>query len=244
MRQLYFWNSDIPDVQTSPSLPIEPVAQHGQLEQWFSQQLKKPVKIVWTRNRSTMLSSSSRSGVLSLRLHQLFVDSSDDVFLALARYLKSGNPEAKNRIDQHIAHAQKLFSKTPRDLEHRGRFHDLLKIHYHLNQLYFHLSSTAKIGWGMANKRRYKRSIQLGCYVQDEHLIRMHPALDQVFVPNFYVSWVVFHEMLHEVFGIESHKRRRVIHSKEFVAIEESYPDYQRSKHWEQNNLHRLLRFR
>jgi hypothetical protein len=81
-------------------------------------------------------------------------------------------------------------------------------------------------------------------YVADQGLIRIHPALDQAFVPRHYVAWIVFHELLHEVFGVEKRGSRRCVHPPEFQAIEQTYPHYLACKTWEERNLHRLLRYR
>jgi hypothetical protein len=125
-----------------------------------------------------------------------------------------------------------------------GRFHDLQTILSELNRDFFHGACEAQVTWGSAGGRRYRRSIQLGSYASQERLIRIHPCLDQAFVPRNYVAWVVFHEMLHEVFGVERNRGRRTIHPPEFTVIEQTFPGYQECKTWEADNLHRLLRFR
>lgn len=72
----------------------------------------------------------------------------------------------------------------------------------------------------------------------------MHPSLDQSFVPEFYVAWVIFHEMLHEAYGVEEVNGRRHVHPPEFVALEQTYPNYERARAWEKRHLSRLLRYR
>ena len=47
-----------------------------------------------------------------------------------------------------------------------------------------------------------------------------------------------------EVFGVERIGSRHAVHPPEFVAIEQTYPDYARCKAWEEQHLPRLLRFR
>ena len=44
-----------------------------------------------------------------------------------------------------------------------------------------------------------RRSIKLGSYSATERLIRVHPALDRPWVPRYFVSYIVYHEMLHHV---------------------------------------------
>ena len=101
-----------------------------------------------------------------------------------------------------------------------------------------------QITWGKPTSGKNRRSIQLGCYVERERLIRIHPCLDQAFVPHYYVAWVIYHEMLHELLGVEVVNGRRCVHSEEFRLMEECYPDYERAVAWEKKHINRLLRYR
>ncbi len=183
-------------------------------------------------------------GVLDIRLHHMFLDAPDPVLAALAVYLTGRDKRAAAVIDGFIRARQADAPPPEVRCAPQGRFHDLRALFDRLNAAYFHGACTARITWGSAGSRRYRRSIQLGCYVRSEALIRVHPCLDQAFVPEFYVAWIVFHEMLHEVIGVERHGSRHSVHPPEFVAIEQTYPDYARCKAWEEQNLPRLLRFR
>ena len=115
-----------------------------------------------------------------------------------------------------------------------------------LNGAYFHGLCQAQIGWGRRTspRRRSRRGMLLGSWSPSENRIRIHPALAADWVPLFVVEMVVFHEMLHEVFGCPQRGARRVVHPPEFQAVEQSHPDYARAQAWEQANLPRLLRSR
>ena len=52
---------------------------------------------------------------------------------------------------------------------------------------------------------------------------------------------VVFHEMLHQVIPIVERNGRRVVHGAEFRRRERQYPEYERAKRWEEENLSFLL---
>ena len=205
----------------------------------------RAVRVTFTQNRSTMISYREKhGGALDIRLHQMFLEAPDGVLAALAVYLTGRDKRAAAVIDGFIRARQAEVPPPDVRCVPTGRFHDLRALFDRLNATYFHGACVARITWGSAGSRRYRRSIQLGCYVRGESLIRVHPCLDQAFVPEFYVAWIVFHEMLHEVFGVERHGTRHSIHPPEFVAIEQTYPDYARCKAWEEQNLPRLLRFR
>ncbi|MBC7795184.1 MAG: hypothetical protein H7Z43_15880 [Clostridia bacterium] len=209
----------------------------------LSRFMAQPTRVTYTNNRSTMISFRERHGVLDVRLHRMFEEASEGIVAALALYLSGEDKRAGIALDAFIRTHQEAEPPPPVVCQPTGRFHDLRALFDELNVTYFHGSCTSRITWGSAGGRRYRRSIQLGCYVRGEHLIRMHPSLDQSFVPRFYVAWIVFHEMLHEVFGVERRGSRHAIHPPEFVAVEQTFPDYARCKAWEAQNLPRLLRF-
>src|SRR5262249_23445583 len=113
-----------------------------------------------------------------------------------------------------------------------------------LNERYFDVAVDARITWGKAAAIR-RRSIKLGSYHANEKLIRIHPALDQSFVPAYFVEFVVFHEMLHERLGTKLRMDgRRCVHPPEFRALEARFPHAAAALKWEKDNINRLLRYR
>ena len=82
----------------------------------------------------------------------------------------------------------------------------------------------------------------MGTYSHDERLIRIHPALDQPFVPVYFLEYLVFHEVLHHILPTPMVGGRALYHSPEFRERERSFRHYQRSLEWEKRNLGRLLR--
>ena len=66
----------------------------------------------------------------------------------------------------------------------------------------------------------------MGSYSVEDRLIRIHRSLDRAFVPRFFVAWIVFHEMLHQVHDIRVKNGRREFHSKEFLADEAQFEHY------------------
>ncbi|MBI3180507.1 MAG: hypothetical protein HYZ27_12660 [Deltaproteobacteria bacterium] len=213
------------------------------LADWLSARLGRQVRLVFTHNRSTMLSFREDDEVLAVRLHRKFAGAGQAEAEAPARYLAGGDRTASRVLDAFVARATADLPSASVVVAPRGRFHHLGAVLAELNERYFHGQCRARITWGAAGPRRWRRSIQLGCYVASQRLIRIHPSLDQAFVPRPYVAWIVFHEMLHEVLGVE-HGRRRCLHPPEFAALEASYPDHAAAKAWEQQNLHRLLVYR
>ena len=83
--------------------------------------------------------------------------------------------------------------------------------------------------------------MKTGVYVQDARIIRIHPTLDRVEVPEFYVAAVVFHEMLHQAVPAREVNGRRIVHGAEFRGRERQYPDHARARAWEARHLGLLL---
>jgi len=86
-----------------------------------------------------------------------------------------------------------------------------------------------------------RRSIKMGSFAVEDRVIRIHPLLDQADVPDYFIAWIVFHEMLHGKHDVVRKGRRRIFHSAAFIADERAYPDSERAAAWERANLDRLL---
>ncbi|MBX7257277.1 MAG: DUF45 domain-containing protein [Candidatus Hydrogenedentes bacterium] len=221
------------------------------LSRELEERIGTPVMVTLTDNASTVMSMrrNRADGSLTLRLHHMFLYATGTVVAALAAWIK--RPRCKRSgavIDAFIRenrHMVRRVAKPVRDLRTSGAVYDLRQMYEELNSAHFEGAVAAAITWGKRPAPRRRRSIRFGSYSRDENLIRLHPYLDQDFVPEFFVRYVVFHEMLHAYLGIEeSESGRRRIHTPQFNRLERRYPDYEKADAWQRNpaNLRRLLR--
>jgi predicted SprT family Zn-dependent metalloprotease len=127
-------------------------------------------------------------------------------------------------------------------LPNRGRYHDLEMILTDLRAQYFPHCAGVTIRWGRWSGRTRVRSMRFGAYLPAEKLIRIHPALDQAFVPRSFVEFIVYHELLHHVIPPVRTKGRYQIHSAAFRRREREFPAYAEAMAWRQQSLRRLLR--
>lgn len=127
-------------------------------------------------------------------------------------------------------------------LPNRGRYYDLDMILADLRARYFPDCAAVTIRWGRWSGRTRTRSIRFGAYLPTEKLIRIHPALDQTFVPRSFVEFIVYHELLHHVIPPVRVKGRYQIHSAAFRQREREFPAYAEAIAWRQRSLRRLLR--
>lgn len=125
-----------------------------------------------------------------------------------------------------------------------GRYFDLRTTFEKMNARYFRNRLRGyQIVWGRTRRERPKRYIVFGSIQEEDRLIRIHPLLDRQFVPQWYVEYVVFHEMLH-AFVPDRYDTagRRVVHHEGFLRRERRFRHYRRSIEWERENLGRFLR--
>src|SRR5579884_459996 len=127
-------------------------------------------------------------------------------------------------------------------LEHEGRFFDLRKIFDKLNARYFNNSLRGyTITWGRRRRQRPREYFVFGTIQEEDRLIRIHPLLDQRFVPQWFLEYVIYHEMCHAVVRDEYDSAgRRIIHHEKFFERERKFPHFKKAQRWEQENLARF----
>ena len=209
----------------------------------LTRRLQQPVFLTLTRNRSTMVSFKREHRGIVLRLHEMFVTASQPVLDIVCDFVL-GKKHSGKQLDKFVAARAHQVKVAMPPLRTAGCVYDLRHLFCLVNDAYFHGACQAHITWGRLRRRR-SRSIALGLYTPSLALITINPVLDDSSVPSFYICFVIFHEMLHELFGIDccEHGRRRM-HPPEFRLVESSHPDYARCMQWEHHNIARLLRQR
>lgn len=218
------------------------------LERRLSGFARQPVLVSITDNRHSMIHATRKDGLLRARLHHMFLDASNDVVENLARFLlfrdRGASQVVGRYIDENTGRIRSLEPHRRSVKANRGEHHDLDAIYAEVNATYFEGLVDARICWGNEGRAQGRRrtSIKLGSYSAQERLVRVHPRLDQAFVPRYFVSFVVFHEMLHHVMPATRVAGRRMLHPAEFRAREKSFKHYERAIAWEKANLDRLLR--
>jgi hypothetical protein len=212
---------------------------------------KGRVAVTLTDNRYTMISVRRlpKEKRYEVRLHHMFADADPVITRALARYIAENDADASrilgDFIDQNSGHVRGRARRQPAQVIFTaGEFHDLRTIYDELNAEYFDDKIDAVITWGQRIGRpRRRNSIKMGSYSVEDRLIRIHRSLDREFVPRYFVAWIVFHEMLHQVHDIRVKNGRREFHSKEFLADEAMYEHFEQAKSWERRHLDAILTY-
>jgi hypothetical protein len=203
-------------------------------------------RVVLTDNVYSMVTIKRGDGVSTFRVHHMFADAPARVVRALAQYADLQSRDAatllRDYIDANDDRVRRNDSPRPIMVDVEGRHHNLQEIFDRLNAAYFDGAIRARITWGARTKRKRSRdSIKLGSYTVEDELIRIHPVLDASDVPAFFVEWVVYHEMLHEVHDMPIVDGRRVYHTAEFRRAEAQFERYAEAVMWERTHLVKLL---
>ncbi len=228
-------------------MPLATVGHTATLEAALRARLGPFVIVKLTNNTSTMISFKKRGRVIYVRAHAMFAEAAEPVLDALAAFLSAESiPNAQTTLlDEFIESRREGLAKKKQAarIQPQGEAHNLVEIFDELNLQYFGGRIDARITYSVAQTKRRRRSIKMGSYADDEKLIRIHPALDQTFVPRYFVAFVVYHEMLHQVHGVKEGCSRRVVHPPAFRADERRFEHYRRAVRWEHKHLARLLRY-
>lgn len=250
----------------APVVPSEVLDAQDSLERRIRAHLSRGrVQVTLTDNRYTMISvrriaarPEDRAAAgrargaerrYEVRLHHMFADADPVITRALAHYI-ADNDAAASRIlgdfiDANAGHVRGRARRAPTQVIFTaGEHHDLREIFEELNARYFDNRIDAAITWGPRSGRpRRRNSIKMGSYSVEDRLIRIHRSLDRGFVPRFFVAWIVFHEMLHQIHDIRVKNGRREFHSKEFLAAEAGFELYDEARLWERHHLDALLTY-
>jgi hypothetical protein len=122
-------------------------------------------------------------------------------------------------------------------LQTQGEYYDLKAIFDLLNQDYFKNKLNLEITWFGSAHRKARRHRKLGLFCFQTNRIKIHRLLDQPHFPPYFVSYVVYHEMLHSICApIKGRQGRYRIHHPDFKMREKEFVDYTRAKRWEEEN--------
>lgn len=191
-----------------------------------------------------------RSGRVYVRLSDICKDSPPEVLRALAwilvaQLLRKRVPTIHDRIYRDYTLTPAVMRSL--DLVRRGRgrkmissalgeVYDLDRMFAKLNRRHFD-SQIPKptITW---SQRRTKRILGHHDHIHDS--ITISKTLDSTDIPEWFVEYVLYHEMLHIKHPARLINGRRYYHTSAFRQDERKFPHYEQAQKW----LERLARLR
>lgn len=243
-------------------------------DRYLGAELDCPVKVSYGRSHSTPVRTRCRTfddgrEGLAIRLHGRFAEAPEDTRHALARWLRVGRRARRACVVLDAWIHARIASEPPSPprpaiVEPAGRAYHLEVLAAPLYADQFTTDFRAPrqrpgLTWGRRGRSSSRRSLRLGSFDSEQGLVRIHPVLDRREVPEWFVRYVLMHEILHAALPPrprpgprpgegegegegEGSGRRWVHHGPEFRARERAYVDYERALAWEERNLSRLIR--
>ncbi|MFL6207569.1 MAG: SprT-like domain-containing protein [Pyrinomonadaceae bacterium] len=183
-----------------------------------------------------------RSGRIYVRLSDIFRDAPANVqralaFILVAKLLRRRTPQMHERVYRDYATSPHILRAADLTRRQRGRklvstsrgnYHNLDRLFTRLNRRYFD-NELAKptLTWSARRTRRI-----LGHHDPVHNTIVISKTLDAADVPEWFVEYILFHEMLHIKHPARLVNGRRLYHTKAFRSEEARYPLYAEAQAW------------
>lgn len=225
----------------------------SRLQDWvnsFSKKHQYHVDLTVTQNRRSMITvrkNNRRHAVI--RLHEAFEEAPEFILQNLEIFLLTNDSAGWKTV---AAFARAIPGKPspprPRPLPTtQGKHIDLVRELAHVKRTYFACPPEATIAWGKAGKprRRKRRSIRFGSWHGDCSQVRIHPLLDQEWVPLEFIHYLIYHELCHAAAPpFTDSLGRHHIHHASFKALEKKFPQYSEMESLSKEIFRRLVQER
>jgi predicted metal-dependent hydrolase len=181
-----------------------------------------------------------REGELFIRLSDLLEGAPETVLHSIAHILlaklyrkpidRTHSVRYRRYIAGHDVAAQARLVRQMRGRKHirspRGHHYHLEEIFEDLNRRFFHgLMGRPQLTWSQNHARS-----SLGHYDPAHNAIVISRVFDDPRVPRYAVEYILFHEMLHLKHPVRLRGSRRCVHSGEFRAEENLFPELERAR--------------
>jgi predicted SprT family Zn-dependent metalloprotease len=211
----------------------------AEFESRLARYLDHPLQYRVTQNRSTMLRLLIGK---KLSLHEMFLKAPDDILAAIAAYVKNPfasrkslhNQQLRDYIHAHLDTYVDSAKERPLVVRNQGRVYNLQALMESIHKEYFSGELELVITW--FKSRGARRRILFGKYEQDRRLIKINDYLDKSSVPEYFVRFVIYHEMVHHIVPGVMKRCRRSVHGAEFKQVERQFREYDKARLWERKN--------
>jgi hypothetical protein len=199
--------------------------------------MRKKLKLTINDNRSTMLSVKWEPDCTKVSLHRIFLHAPENVMQSLACYIDKRHRSIAVPVKTFISEKLKTLDYSHKlqnfPLEQCGQVHHLGKLYNAINYEYFGNRLNLNITWYGDYKNNNKRTVTCGQYCNRLKLIKISRVLDKVHIPDYVISYIIYHEMLHHVCPpYVDDKGINRIHNPEFKSREKVFREFKRAKLW------------
>lgn len=188
-------------------------------------------------NRSTMLSVRWEPDCTKVSLHRIFLDAPRNVMESLACYIRKEHriiaPNIKAFIEDNLKKMDYSHLIDKSKLYTQGNVYNLQHFYDEINQEYFGGELNLLITWFGKPKQSNRSRVTFGLYHDPIRLIKINRLLDSPLFPDYFVSYVIYHEMLHHVCpAYVDEKGLNRVHNKEFKELEVQHRHYDMAQKW------------
>src|SRR5262249_43107748 len=131
-------------------------------------------------------------------LHRMFLEAPKNVMQALACYIRQEHkiihPNVKAFIEEGLKNLDYSHLLDKSKLHVQGNIYNLKEIYDDLNNEYFDDKLRLFITW-FGNGKRSRSRVTFGLYHDPLKLIKINRLLDSPSIPDYLVSYVIYHEM-------------------------------------------------
>ena len=197
---------------------------------------------------ANIYSIRARSGIIEIRLHEAMDHMSDTECRNFAQYIAGNRWKDLKRLLRNYQDTTPEYAELFRSFREikavkaaendtAGRFFDLEAV--------FQACNVRNFGGKMQRPRGLHWSARvnhstMGSYNLREDTVMINRGLDSGKVPAYVLDFVMYHELLHKLLGIETSGSRNRAHTPEFRKLERAHPDYQRAQDFIRKNAARL----
>lgn len=213
-------------------------------------------QITFTDNRYRFLSVQNKNGQMKIRLARFFVMAGKELHDHLLGYIAGQEKKLDQsvyRYAESVAVGKKREVRLPAG-KSAGKVYDLDQTMKNVCMLHGMDVKKPAIRWGRMGRspllgkklrRRRQGSIRLGSCDTERRIITIHPVLDTPVVPEEYLEFIVYHELLHLALEIEYSKNgRRKDHGKNFRLAEKQFYQYDLARSFETDGIRKLMKMR
>ncbi|MDI6796406.1 MAG: hypothetical protein QMD09_05660 [Desulfatibacillaceae bacterium] len=211
---------------------------------------KGPIQVDFTFNRASLLRASLVRGVIKIRIQHAFRAADDNTLKALADFVQKPESSSQAILKGFVQSRSELicfFAEKAqsgqcaqveyvpekllngRELKPQGRHKNLEKVLAKVADDYRLDAKGIGIFWSQGREIAgpKRRSIRFGSFNSKNRTIRIHPVLDSPVVPDFFIEFIVYHELLHAIFPpTKKPQERRSIHTGQFKQRERLFARY------------------
>lgn len=212
-------------------------------QQSLESSVKNKLQLKVNDNRSTMLSVNWEPDCTKVSLHRMFLHAPQNIMDDLACYLRQEpptlSPSLKSFINTNLNSLNYSKRLDSRKLCTLGATYDLQALYEALNDEYFENTLQLNITWFGRADQRNKKKVTFGLYYEPLRLIKINKMLDQPLFPEFFIAYVIYHEMVHHFCPSYVDKSGiHRIHNEQFKAQEKKFKDYALAQEWIKNHQH------